>query len=209
MVLRRTYNTRRLLVIYPVLVGTTLLINSFFIIYKGAKGLGLDKIEAVEAIGYSCAIAGGGALLTIPLVPKIKKMADKKFDRVDMTGITMQNLDNIRTSRTELNINSERQLQTVISLHQNAEQFNPKIEETFKYLQIFSAICDSFSHGANDVANAIGPFAAIYTIYKSDGDLSKNISMGRRCLFNTRIGWSWYRPRIGSLWQKNYSCYRQ
>jgi solute carrier family 20 (sodium-dependent phosphate transporter) len=176
-ILRKPYTTRRLLIIYPVLVGTTLLINSFFIIYKGAKGLGLDNIEAVEAIGYSLAIAGGGAFLTIPLIPKIKRKVDKKFDRVDIAGIAMQNLDNIRTSRTELNINTERQLQTVISIHQNAEQFNPKIEETFKYLQVFSAVCDSFSHGANDVANAIGPFAAIYTIYKSDGDLSKNISM--------------------------------
>jgi phosphate/sulfate permease len=25
----------------------------------------------------------------------------------------------------------------------------------------------SFAHGANDVANAVGPFAAIYSIYKS------------------------------------------
>ena len=178
MVLRRPYTTRKLVVIYPVLVGTTLLINSFFIIYKGATGLGLDNIEVLAAIGYSFAIAGGGAFLTIPLVPRIKKMVDKKFSRVDITGIALQNIENIRISRTELNINTERQLQTVISIHQNAEQFDPKIEETFKYLQIFSAICDSFSHGANDVANAIGPFAAIYTIYKSDGDLSKNISMG-------------------------------
>jgi len=175
LVLRRDYTSRRLLIIYPVLVGTTLLINSFFIIYKGAKGLGLDNIEAREAIGYSLAIAVGGATLTILLVPKIKRIVDKKFNRIDMLGIA---LENITTSRVELNINSERQLQTVISIHQNAEQFNPKIEESFKYLQIFSAICDSFSHGANDVANAIGPFAAIYTIYRSNGDLSKKISMG-------------------------------
>ena len=34
----------------------------------------------------------------------------------------------------------------------------------FKYLQIFSASCDAFSHGANDVDNDIGPFVNIYTI---------------------------------------------
>lgn len=28
-----------------------------------------------------------------------------------------------------------------------------------------TAICDSFGHGANDVANAMGPFAAIYAVY--------------------------------------------
>lgn len=30
---------------------------------------------------------------------------------------------------------------------------------------MLTAICDSFGHGANDVANAMGPFAAIYTVY--------------------------------------------
>jgi sodium-dependent phosphate transporter len=45
-------------------------------------------------------------------------------------------------------------------------------------LQIFTAVCDAFSHGANDVANAIGPFAAIYAIHQSGGDLSKKASMG-------------------------------
>jgi len=44
-------------------------------------------------------------------------------------------------------------------------------------LQIFTAICDAFSHGANDVANAIGPFAAIWTIYMSNGALDKKASM--------------------------------
>lgn len=32
---------------------------------------------------------------------------------------------------------------------------------------VFS-MCDSFAHGANDVANSIGPFAAIWSIYEHD-----------------------------------------
>jgi sodium-dependent phosphate transporter len=36
----------------------------------------------------------------------------------------------------------------------------------FKYLQIISAEAMSFAHGANDVANAVGPFAAIYGVYQ-------------------------------------------
>ncbi len=31
--------------------------------------------------------------------------------------------------------------------------------------QVISACCVSFAHGANDVANSIGPFSAIYTTY--------------------------------------------
>lgn len=34
-------------------------------------------------------------------------------------------------------------------------------------LQVITAMCDSFSHGANDVANAVGPFCAIWYIYNN------------------------------------------
>ena len=62
-------------------------------------------------------------------------------------------------------------------IHSNAEKFDEKTEESFKGLQIFTAICSSVSHGANDVANAIGPFAAIYTIYKT-GSVSEDSELG-------------------------------
>ncbi|CAM9492879.1 unnamed protein product, partial [Choristocarpus tenellus] len=50
-------------------------------------------------------------------------------------------------------------------IHSTAEKFDVRSEEVFKYVQVFTAICDSFSHGANDVANAMGPFAAVYIVY--------------------------------------------
>ncbi|GIL54049.1 hypothetical protein Vafri_9601, partial [Volvox africanus] len=51
-------------------------------------------------------------------------------------------------------------------MHTYAEVFDPATEDAFKYLQVVTAICDSFSHGANDVANSVGPFAAIWYIYR-------------------------------------------
>ena len=60
----------------------------------------------------------------------------------------------------------------VLTIHNNAEKFDEKTEELFKFIQVFTAVCDSFSHGANDVANAIGPYLAIYMIYK-DNELKK------------------------------------
>ncbi|KAF8059159.1 PHO89 [Scenedesmus sp. PABB004] len=51
-------------------------------------------------------------------------------------------------------------------IHDAAEAFDPRTEQVFKYLQIISAAAMSFAHGANDVANAVGPFAAIYGIYQ-------------------------------------------
>ena len=187
LVLRQPYNSRRLIYSYPVLVGFTLLINSFFIIYKGAKGLGLDDIDVESAVGYSFLVAGTGSLLSVPFVPKIRKHVDKKFStQIDTTTTSEFELN--ANNQIELNINSRSQLYKVQNIHNLAEKFDPKIEETFKYLQIFSAICDSFSHGANDVANAIGPFAAIYTIYKSKGDLSKKLDMGNDAYWILTIG---------------------
>lgn len=43
-----------------------------------------------------------------------------------------------------------------------------EVEGVFSMCQVLSAMCDSFAHGANDVANSIGPFAAIWSIYEHD-----------------------------------------
>jgi phosphate/sulfate permease len=42
-----------------------------------------------------------------------------------------------------------------------------KVERIFVYLQILSAGFVAFAHGANDVANAIGPLAAVINIVKT------------------------------------------
>lgn len=41
------------------------------------------------------------------------------------------------------------------------------VEKIFTYLQILSACCMAFAHGANDVSNAIGPLAAIISVLKN------------------------------------------
>ena len=55
----------------------------------------------------------------------------------------------------------------VRDVHANAERFDAKAEMLLTYLQVFTACVDSFAHGANDVANACGPFAAIWGIYQT------------------------------------------
>ena len=49
-----------------------------------------------------------------------------------------------------------------------------QVERLFSYLQVGTACSVAFAHGANDVANAIGPFAAIVSVFKS-GDLAMNV----------------------------------
>jgi len=187
LVLRAPYSSYRLNIAYPILVGTTLLINSFFIIYKGAKGIGLHELPLSQVLIICFTIGGVGTIITIPLVPKIKKIVNKKYLNETTTSNDIE-INNIMEQQIELNINSKKQLDTVTNLHIQAEKFDPKIEEVFKYLQIFTAICDSFSHGANDVANAVGPFAAIYLIYRENGSLNKKLDMGSDAYWILGIG---------------------
>lgn len=52
---------------------------------------------------------------------------------------------------------------------------------------MFTAICDSFSHGANDVANAMGPFAGIYLVYTS-GEVTKDGDLGADAFWILALG---------------------
>jgi len=47
------------------------------------------------------------------------------------------------------------------------------VEYIFKYLQILTACYVAFAIGSNDVANAVGPFAAIITIIQTDSVLAQ------------------------------------
>eukprot|EP00038_Savillea_parva_P006518 m.164301 g.164301 ORF g.164301 m.164301 type:complete len:572 (+) comp12403_c0_seq1:156-1871(+) len=64
--------------------------------------------------------------------------------------------------------------QAVKDVHANAEVFDEEAEAVFRYIQVFTAMCDSFAHGANDVANAMGPFMTIYSVYHA-GKVSKKV----------------------------------
>ena len=50
----------------------------------------------------------------------------------------------------------------VVEVWESAEVFDFKTERVFRYLQVITACAMSFAHGSNDVANAMGPFAAVY-----------------------------------------------
>ncbi|GAQ85424.1 phosphate transporter [Klebsormidium nitens] len=62
----------------------------------------------------------------------------------------------------------------VAEMWEGAEVFDFKTERLFRYLQVFSAMVMSFAHGSNDVANAMGPYSAIYTIWNTSKVPSKS-----------------------------------
>jgi sodium-dependent phosphate transporter len=64
---------------------------------------------------------------------------------------------------------------TVNAIHERAEVFEPRVEYAFSYLQVFSAICVIFAHGAGEVGYMAGPLAAIWDVYNK-GVLTKSVS---------------------------------
>ena len=51
-----------------------------------------------------------------------------------------------------------------LPIHQQLD----RVEQIFRYLQIATACYVAFAHGANDVANAMGPVAGIYMVMKTN-----------------------------------------
>jgi sodium-dependent phosphate transporter len=52
-------------------------------------------------------------------------------------------------------------------MHARATHYDNRVEFMYSTLQILTAAAASFTHGANDVANAIAPFATAYEIWRS------------------------------------------
>ena len=257
-ILRKKYEDKYIYYGFPLLVGLTMLLNSFFIFYKGAKGLGLHKTPLDIVIGISFTTGIFSGLITLPFMPKIYDKINEKFknnndlenndniennqnklisythnanntytyvysnnaaivskklphemNEIEMNEIVFNEIElnnkvlaesinennssfNIIKKIKNIDINKydkidKHEEDIVNALHNNAEKFDIRTEEFFKYLQIFSAACAAFSHGANDVANAIGPFAAILTIY-IDGDVRKNSVMDNNAYWILSLG---------------------
>ncbi|CAM9477726.1 unnamed protein product [Phaeothamnion confervicola] len=53
---------------------------------------------------------------------------------------------------------------TVSGIHSRAEKFDRRSEYVFSFLQVFSATCVSFSHGAGEVGYMAGPLTAIWDV---------------------------------------------
>ena len=219
-VLRHPYESYRIYILYPMLVGSTITLNTFFIIYKGAKGIGLHKTDIGISMAISFGVGGASAIATIPFIPKLRKSINQRYienytennkivPQAQQAQAQQAQAQQAQAQQQQEQAQAEQQQEQqppdeeniiditnniysetdkrVEDLHNNAEVFDPRTEETFKYLQIFTAMCDSFSHGANDVANAIGPFAAIYTIYQV-GDVRKNSVMNENAYWILAIG---------------------
>lgn len=56
------------------------------------------------------------------------------------------------------------------------DQFK-NVEKVFAILMVVTACCMAFAHGSNDVANAIGPLAAVVSIVEHNGEIAKKAAL--------------------------------
>ncbi|PKS05936.1 hypothetical protein jhhlp_007769 [Lomentospora prolificans] len=73
---------------------------------------------------------------------------------VDQDIINMQKKESMLTGDLE-------------EMHAHVKHYDNKAEFLYSFLQVLTACTASFTHGANDVANAIGPYATIYQVWSS------------------------------------------
>ena len=193
---------------FPFLLGSTVCINVFFIVYKGAKFLKLNETPVEIAFAYAFGLGGGIGLLSLAIVPYLHKLAEQKFiDEMEDNEKMEIPLDNkpdcpprddekihvriYNYIKNSMNIDNNEIIksdETVMSIHENAEKFDPKTEISMRYLQIITACCDAFAHGANDVANSIAPFGAIWAIYESGEVSSKKNDLGNNAYWILSLG---------------------
>ena len=71
---------------------------------------------------------------------------------------------------------------------ENKEYQFASVEKVFAVLMIVTACGMAFAHGSNDVANAIGPLAAIVSVIQSGGEIGASASVDPRILLVGAIG---------------------
>ena len=52
-------------------------------------------------------------------------------------------------------------------VYDHAEKYPNEVEHTYSFVQILTACTASFAHGANDIGNSVGPWAVIYSAWKT------------------------------------------
>ena len=174
----------------PFLVFLVFLTIALVTLYKGLKPLGLHKIGFGWALLGATGIGIVAMLISIPLLNRITVEEDDpetthaqnpvigedlarmktKFKKLSMlaTGEVEGKLESLSAKIEELSAEVEEQDRPPTGKTEGAGVWGtPQMRATeriFVYLQILSACTVAFAHGANDVANAVGPLMGVITV---------------------------------------------
>lgn len=196
MVLKHADSARRAHLAGPVFVFIVTFVVALFIVYKGGKGLGLNKTSPEVAIAISAGIAGACSILAYPLLTFWEKRERARQSPASEAtpGTPQDDLEKVDVGRqapandamtvspqdTPVALDVPECCATVeqddIKMEEKVEI--PKHSHTERLFSGFVVVIGGFfslAHGANDVANAIGPFGAALAAF--EGPLPKKLEI--------------------------------
>ena len=173
----------------PYLVFFVFAVLSLTLVFKGLKNLNLDlktpvAFAVASGVGLIASLVSvfifsripdpkqvkqfeGKDVITNPSTVEALEKAVKHLEHVELTvpghmkSEIGDTLDEVKRLRFET--------QKSYEFHTNTAEYQ-SVEKLFVYLQILSACMVAFAHGANDVANAIGPMSAIISVALAGGE---------------------------------------
>lgn len=167
----------------PYLVFIVSFILCLVLFFKGLKNLNLE-LDLFSATGYAIGFSLIFSGLTYLLIRK-KQWQESEYEAKNLKNYwALHSLQRVvkhlyrvtSSSKGELHDKSAQMLKEAKKLKEKVENEAHEIERThsehevveklFSFLQIMSAALMAFAHGANDVANAIGPLACILDVIK-------------------------------------------
>lgn len=176
--------------IMPYLVFFVFLILTLAMVFKGLKNLNLN-LNFSEALVVGILVGFVAAVISHFLVKRIKQQeVIEKFDLAQPSNVGKR-IDKALEHLKKAMVKSEGQLSSQlsnvlgdletlgkdvnrkISIHRESSEYKT-VEKIFVYLQILSAAFVAFAHGANDVANAVGPLAAVISVLQTGALTAKS-----------------------------------
>jgi sodium-dependent phosphate transporter len=141
------------LVLFPMITKMLKKADERSVTVKDAEGN--EKFQDVEADKFQAAIADKLKPVEIHETDSKATAFFKRFRNAALSGVSTDIHKDVAHD------------EGIQEMHDAAEKFDPRTEEVFKVLQVLSACAMSFAHGANDIANAVGPFAAAFYVYEN------------------------------------------
>ncbi|MFY7843007.1 MAG: inorganic phosphate transporter [Rhabdochlamydiaceae bacterium] len=176
----------------PFLVFTVFNVFCLSFMYKGLDHLNLN-LSTTQILFFSILIGSIAALITFFMVRFLAKkhLSNEIAFRASPQSVicaekALKHLQRLVVcSKDDIHERAEKLLQDVKSLSFEIKKDScvmsktshyAKVEKMFIFLQILSACYVAFAHGANDVANAVGPVAAVLQTIK-EGQISSTASV--------------------------------
>ena len=167
----------------PWIVFVVFFVLTLALVFKGLKNLHLN-LNFLKASFIASIVGLMAAIVSYSLVQRIQPVPIKEREIQRQPPIVRQKLPRLLQQLERLARESRGEIKNKLTyIYQDLRTINEEIkrgteveqttseyktvQKIFVYLQILSASFVAFAHGANDVANAVGPLAAVIAILQS------------------------------------------